>query len=162
MSFSTLHKLVAYLISGLGLFGLTLGEEVTPTAVAAIALGYFASWFAEGPRIRTPGYGSAWTTAVVVGLLIQVARAVLAGPTLALAIEFAAFLQISRLFTRRTAVDYQQIAMLAFIQLIAATVLTTDLGYAGVFVAFRTRVETFSPWDAYRTVFRYIMTGIRW
>jgi hypothetical protein len=136
MSFSTLHKLVAYLISGLGLFGLTLGEEISPIAVAAIGLGFIASWFAEGPRIRSAGYGSAMTTVVVIGLLIQVARAIMDGPTLALAIEFAAFLQISRLFTRRTAVDYQQIAVLAFVHLVAATVLSTSLSYGLMFVGF--------------------------
>lgn len=136
MSFSKLHKLVAYLISGLGLFGLTLGEEITPASTAAIALGFVASWFAEGPRIRTPGYGSGWTTAVVVGLLIQIIRAIVDAPTLALAIEFAAFLQISRLFTRRTAVDYQQIAVLAFVHLVAATVLSTSLSYGVMFVGF--------------------------
>lgn len=136
MSFSRLHKIVAYLISGLGLFGLTLGEEITPISTAAIALGFIASWFAEGPRIRTPGYGSGWTTAVVVGLLIQVIRAIVDAPSLALAIEFAAFLQISRLFTRRTAVDYQQIAVLAFVHLVAATVLSTSLSYGVMFVGF--------------------------
>jgi transglutaminase-like putative cysteine protease len=136
MSFSRLHKIVAYLISGLGLFGLTLGEEITPVSTIAIALGYVASWFAEGPRIRTPGYGSGWTTAVVVGLLIQAIRAIVEAPSLALAIEFAAFLQISRLFTRRTAVDYQQIAVLAFVHLVAATVLSTSLSYGVMFIGF--------------------------
>jgi len=136
MSFSRLHKLVAYLISGLGLFGLTLGEEITSVSTIAIAIGYVASWFAEGPRIRTAGYGTGWTTAVVVGLLIQVARALVDAPTLGLAIEFAAFLQISRLFTRRTAVDYQQIAVLAFVHLVAATVLSTSLSYGVMFVGF--------------------------
>ena len=136
MSFSKLHKLVAYLISGLGLFGLTLGEEITPISTAAIVFGFIASWFAEGPRIRTAGYGSGWTTAVVVGLLIQVLRAIVEAPTLSLAIEFAAFLQISRLFTRRTAVDYQQIAVLAFVHLVAATVLSTSLSYGVMFVGF--------------------------
>jgi transglutaminase-like putative cysteine protease len=136
MGFSKLHKLVAYLISGLGLFGLTLGEEITPFASGLIALAYAASWFAEGPRIMTPNYGSAWTAVVVFGLMVQVARAVVDAPTLALAIEFAAFLQISRLFTRRTGVDYQQITVLAFVHLVAATVLSTNLSYAVMFIGF--------------------------
>ena len=73
----------------------------------------------------------------MVGCLgMQVLRGVLTEPTLALAIEFAAFLQISRLFNRRTAVDYQQIAVLAFLHLIAATVLSTNLSYAALFVGF--------------------------
>jgi transglutaminase-like putative cysteine protease len=58
------------------------------------------------------------------------------GAWLPLAMEFAGWLSISRLCTRRSAQDHQQIAMLAFIQLIAATVLTTDLAYAALFLAF--------------------------
>ena len=56
--------------------------------------------------------------------------------------EFAGWLTISRLPTGARPQDYQQIAMLAFIQLIAATVLTTDLAYAGLFLAF----VVVTPW----------------
>src|SRR4029077_14815387 len=70
-------------------------------------------------------------------LALQVSRGfLLGGGWVALAMEFARLLTISRLSNRRNAADYQQIAMLAFVQLIAATVLTTDLGYAVLFVAF--------------------------
>lgn len=136
MGFSTLHKVVAYLISGLGLFGLTLGDEITPAVSLALAFGFIVSWFAEGPRIMAPRYSTLWTVAVVVALALQVIRAILIAPSLSLAIEFAAFLQLSRLFTRRTAVDYQQIAVLAFVHLVAATVLSTSLSYGVMFIGF--------------------------
>ncbi|MGD8860233.1 MAG: transglutaminaseTgpA domain-containing protein [Myxococcales bacterium] len=136
MSFSLLHKLVAYLISGLGLWSLSLGQELSGLSLGLIFVGYVASWFAEDPIISRPRYASAWTAAVVLFLLYQLARAISTVPTLAMAIEFAAFLQISRLFNRRTAADYQQIAVLAFLHLIAATVLSTSLSYALLFVGF--------------------------
>jgi len=136
MSFSLLHKLVTYLISGLGLVALFLGSEITAFATALISLGYAASFFAEGPVLKLPRYAQAWTAAVVLFLLYQIARGVSDELTLAMAIEFAAFLQISRLFNRRTAADYQQIAVLAFLHLIAATVLTVNLVYAAFFVGF--------------------------
>jgi hypothetical protein len=136
VSFSLLHKSVAYLLSGLGLLALSLGSELSELTLVLVLLGYVASWFAEDKLIHRSYYAQAWTAAVVGCLGLQVLRGVLTELTLALAIEFAAFLQISRLFNRRTAVDYQQIAVLAFLHLIAATVLSTNLSYAALFVGF--------------------------
>lgn len=136
MRFSLLHKCVAYLLSGLGLVALSLGSELSETVIALVFLGYVGSWFAEEKLIQRPQYGSLWNAAVVLCLGVQLARGVLNGPTLAMAIEFAAFLQLSRLWNRRTGVDYQQIAVLAFLHLIAATVLSTNLSYAALFVGF--------------------------
>ncbi len=136
MSFSLLHKLVAYLLSGLGLVALSLGTEIEETTVALVLVAYAASWFAEGRILGRPAWTTTWTVAVVACLVLQLARAVLAEPTLAMAIEFAAFLQVSRLFNRRSAADYQQVAVLAFLHLIAATVLSTSLDYAAIFFGF--------------------------
>lgn len=137
MSFARLHKVVTYLIAGLGLFALTFGGELGPLAIVLVAGGYLASILAEEPRIARPGWIRGWTVAVAVLLGLQVARwLVLDEGLLTLAIEFAAFLQVSRLFNRRTARDHQQIAILAFLHLIAATVLSTDLGYAATFLGF--------------------------
>lgn len=136
MSFALLHKVVAYLLSGLGLFALSFGSELDESVVALVFFGFAASWFAEGKLLLRSTWTTGWTLAVVLVLLVQVARGVADEPTLAMAIEFAAFLQVSRLFNRRTAVDYQQIAVLAFLHLIAATVLSTSLGYAAIFLGF--------------------------
>jgi protein-glutamine gamma-glutamyltransferase len=136
MKFSLLHKLVTYLIAGLGLFALSLGSELSSIMIAAIAVGFVVSYFAEGDLLLRPRYASSWTFGVVLFLLLQVIRAAISKPTLAMALEFAAFLQISRLFNRRSAAEYQQIAVLAFLHLIAATVLTTSLVYAAVFLGF--------------------------
>lgn len=136
MSFSLLHKLVAYLISGLGLGALSLGSELSALSVALIVLGYVASFFAEGKVLKLPNYAQAWTAAVVLFLVLQLVRGFTDELTLAMAMEFAAFLQISRLFNRRTAADYQQIAVLAFLHLIAATVLSVSLVYAALFIGF--------------------------
>ena len=99
--------------------------------------GYVASWFAEDKLIAQAALRSAVDRRG--GRAARACRsraALLTEPTLAMAIEFAAFLQISRLCNRRTAVDYQQIAVLAFLHLIAATVLSTNLSYAALFVGF--------------------------
>jgi hypothetical protein len=76
--------------------------------------------YAEGKLLELPYYCKAWTGVVVCALCVQPLRAITSEPTLAMAIEFAALLQISRLWVRRTAQDYQQIAVLSFLHLIAA------------------------------------------
>ncbi|MBN1652492.1 MAG: DUF3488 domain-containing protein [Deltaproteobacteria bacterium] len=136
MRFSLLHKNVTYLFAALGLLALSLGGELSTLVKVASAAALVASYFAEGKLIFRPRYASGWTLGVVLFLLLQITRAAITGPTLAMALEFAAFLQISRLFNRRSATEYQQIAVLSFIHLIAATVLTTSLVYAAVFLGF--------------------------
>ena len=142
MSFAALHKAVAYLLSGLGLLALSLGGELGPGALALIGLGWLASFFAEGERIAQPAWARGWTVAVVAMLALQVLRGFFGGAILALAIEFTAFLQLSRLMNRRDAAAYQQIAVLAFLHLIAATVLSTELSYAAIFFGF----VVVTPW----------------
>jgi protein-glutamine gamma-glutamyltransferase len=136
MSFANLHKLVAYLLSGLGLLALSLGTELDSNVIVLAFLGYVGSLFAEGKLLQHPYYGRAWTLVLAVALSLQVLRALSSELTLAMPIEFAALLQISKLWNRRTAVDYQHIAVLSFLHLIAATVLSTSLSYAIIFIGF--------------------------
>jgi hypothetical protein len=136
VSFAKLHKLVAYLLSGLGLIALSLGTELDADVLLLIFAGYVGSIFAEGKLIERKAYHRGWNLSVVAMFVLQCIRAGATEPTLAMAIEFAAFLQISRLWNRRTAADYQQIAVLAFVHLIAATVLSASLSYALIFIGF--------------------------
>jgi hypothetical protein len=137
MKFSTLSKLVSFLLAGCGLFSLGFGGELPPLSLGLLAAGFVASWFAEGAWGSSPGWARAISSGVLGLLVLELLRG-FSGEAgwLALAMEFAGWLSISRLANRRSAQDDQQIAMLAFIQLIAATVLTTDLAYAALFLAF--------------------------
>lgn len=136
MSFANLHKLVAYLLSGLGLLALSLGTELDSTVIILAFVGYVGSVFAEGKLLQHPYYGRAWTLLLAAALVFQILRAMTGELTLSMPIEFAALLQISKLWNRRTAVDYQHIAVLSFLHLIAATVLSTSLSYAVIFIGF--------------------------
>src|SRR5262249_19215050 len=127
MSFARLHKLVAYLLSGLGLVALSLGTELDGDVIALMFVGYAGSIFAEGKLLHHPYYSKSWTLLLACALCLQFLRAFSTEPTLAMPIEFAALLQISKLWNRRSALDYQHIAVLAFLHLIAATVLSTSL-----------------------------------
>jgi protein-glutamine gamma-glutamyltransferase len=136
LPFERLHKAVAYVYAGLGFGALALGPELSGPMAAAVVVAFVASWFAEGPAIARPSYARFWNVAVLGVFALQVVRALGGAPLLTLGVEYAAFLQVSRLFHRRSAREYQHVAVLAFLHLIAATVLTTDLHYAFVFLGF--------------------------
>jgi hypothetical protein len=136
MRFAFAHKLVTYLFAALGLVALMLGTTFSPIESSLLIVAFVASWFAEPPLLDRPGYSRFWNVAAVVFLIIQVVRTIAGEATLTVGVEYAAFLQISRLSHRKTAADYQQIAILGFLHLIAGTVLSTGLDYAVVFFGF--------------------------
>lgn len=136
MRFEFSLKLVAYMFAGLGLIALMLGTTFTAVDSLVVMVAFVASWFAEPPLIDRPGYSRFWNVAAVVLLLVQIARAIGGEATLTVGVQYAAFLQISRLSHRKTAADYQQIAILAFLHLIAGTVLSSGLDYGVVFFGF--------------------------
>ena len=136
MKFSQLHKTIAYFIAGLGLLALSLGATLSATSLAIIFAGYALSVFAEGAFIQKESYARIWTAAIIGLFVIDVARVARGTDAFPLGLEFAAALQISRLFSRRSSVEYQQIAALAFLHLIAGTVLSTDISYAFLFLGF--------------------------
>ncbi|MGB5694621.1 MAG: DUF3488 and transglutaminase-like domain-containing protein [Polyangiales bacterium] len=136
MRFAFAHKLVSYLFAGLGLIALMLGATFSPIESLLIVAGFTASWFAERPLLDRAGYSRFWNGAAVLFLLVQVVRVAGGEAILTAGVQYAAFLQISRLSHRKTSADYQQIAILGFLHLIAGTVLSTGLDYAVVFLGF--------------------------
>ncbi|MFO0686281.1 MAG: DUF3488 and transglutaminase-like domain-containing protein [Sandaracinus sp.] len=142
MSFTRLHKLVTYALAGLGLSALALGGELGPLAVGAIVLFTIASWWCEGERLESLRWQRGITIAMVLWFVIEIARGVGGAPLLPLALETSAALQISRLASRRRAAEHQQIAILAFLHLCAATVLSTEVTYGFLFFGFVVLV----PW----------------
>ena len=134
--FSTLHKLSAYLIAGFGLAALLFSGEMTPPVAVLVVLGFVASWFVEGPILSHPRAPRLWNIILVSTLAIQIARALLGESPVSVGVEFTAILQLSRLANRKSARDYQQITVLSFLHLVAATVLVSDLSYAVCFVGF--------------------------
>ncbi|MBW1760810.1 MAG: DUF3488 domain-containing protein [Deltaproteobacteria bacterium] len=136
MRFALAHKLVTYLFAGLGLTALMLGTTFSPIESSFLVVAFVASWFAEAPLLDRAGYTRFWNIAAVVVLLLQIARGLGGEAMLTIGVQYAAFLQISRLSHRKTAADYQQIAILGFLHLIAGTVLSAGLDYAVVFFGF--------------------------
>ena len=142
MSFARLHKLVTYALAGLGLGALALGGELSAWFLVLVFGLALVSWFVEGPRILAPGWQRAWNVLMLAFAAVQVLRGVSGEAPLALALEFTAALQISRLYNRRRAPEHQQIAILAFLHLCAATVLSSEMVYGALFMGFVVLV----PW----------------
>lgn len=136
MKFLDLHKCVSYLIATLGLVALTVGAAVSVPFMVVVFAGVALTWFAEEPLISNVMYERASTAVVVGGLVVSIAMAFSGGSTLDLIIRYAALLQVARLASRRTAREHLQIAVLAFLHLIAATILSGGLDYAFSFVGF--------------------------
>ena len=136
MRFAFAHKVVTYLFAGLGLIALMLGTTFSTAGSLLVIVAFIASWFAEPPLLDRSGYSRFWNIAAVVLLFVQIGRVIDGEATLNAGVQYAAFLQISRLSHRKTAADYQQIAILGFLHLIAGTVLSAGLDYAVVFFGF--------------------------
>jgi transglutaminase-like putative cysteine protease len=136
MSFARLHKLVTYALAGLGLAALSLGGELSPLSLLVIAVLAIGSWWIEGPRVDDPRWQRGWNVALLAFFSLQVLRGVIGEPLLPLALEMTAALQVSRLANRRRAAEHQQIAILAFLHLCAATVLSTEIVYGFLFFGF--------------------------
>jgi protein-glutamine gamma-glutamyltransferase len=140
--FRTIHKVVAYIVAGLGMLSLAIGGVLHPALVAAAAVAMVASWWAEEPLIARPAYSRAWTASMIVVLIAQIVRVALSWSFIECAIEFALVLQLSRLWNRRGAREYQQIVVLALVHVIAASVLDQDVSYAAVYAG----VVVAIPW----------------
>jgi protein-glutamine gamma-glutamyltransferase len=142
MGFLTLHKLVTFLLAGFGLVALSFGGELTPVSLGVLGAGFVASFFSERALERVPRWPARVTQLLLALLFVQLVRGLLSGAWLGLAMEFSGWLTLSRLANRRSGADYQQVVMLAMVQLISATVLTSDLGFAVLFLGY----VVVAPW----------------
>jgi len=137
LRFAKVQKVAVYILAALGMVALVAGGELPTLSVAAIVLGFVASWFAEGPLLHSERYSRLWTAALALVFAAQLARVLFLGSdALVSLVEFAALLQVNRLALRRDARAYQQVTLLSGLMLIAATVLGNGLSYAVAFVGF--------------------------
>lgn len=137
MKFASLHALVSYLLAGVGFLALSLGDELGLGSRVVFGVGWLASLAVSDERRLRPRYQAGWNFLLLAYLATALLRVLLLGEgMLALGLELAGVLQVIKLFQRRFAKDHQQIQVLAFLHLIAATILSTGLEYALVFFAY--------------------------
>jgi protein-glutamine gamma-glutamyltransferase len=136
MKFGLVHRLLTDALAVLGLLSLISSGDLDRSMSVVIVLGLVLA-LAIPERLqdhRLLRRGGA--AASIVLLLVQSTRLVLGGDILAVAVEFAAALQVIRLATRRGAVHDHQIILLALLHLVAGTVLGGGLSYGLCFVGF--------------------------
>lgn len=150
-SFRLLHKAISYLIASLGLGALCLGDLLSTSFKIGLVVAVASSWFVEGSVLRSKRYQQLWSALLVGAFILQVLRGTSGQALLLVAVEFSAFLQITRLFNRLGAREAQQITVLAFLHLIAATVLTTSISYAVILIGF----VILTPWMLTLSYMRY-------
>jgi transglutaminase-like putative cysteine protease len=136
MRFGLVHRAMTDLLAVLGVLALVTSGELGRTVCAMILVGLALALAVPESWQAKPLLGRVATFAPVALLLAQVARLGWGAPLLQTAVEFAIGLQIVRLATRRGAAQDQQVIVLAWLHLIAGTVLGGGLGYAICLAAF--------------------------
>jgi transglutaminase-like putative cysteine protease len=125
-----------YLMVGFALLGMVAGGGVPPLITFGGLIGLVASWWWEPPLIRFEKWTWAWTGLSLIALAYTVLTAVLTTDYVGSIAQFFVWLTVAKLFNRRAARDWQQLYLLAFLMLVAGSVVNPDLTYGLCFLGF--------------------------
>ncbi len=136
MRFAQAHKVSSYLTVTAALFALISGGGVSPVIALIGILGLAGSWFWEAPRVDVARWSWVFTGLSLGALAWGIVSALATADYLGEGAGFLVILVIARAFTRRAAKDWQQLYLLAFLMLVAGSVLNGDLTYGVCFLVF--------------------------
>ncbi|MBK7071736.1 MAG: DUF3488 domain-containing protein [Myxococcales bacterium] len=136
MRFAATHKTTSYLAVAFAFLAMVGGGTVSPLLVLGGAVGLALSWFIEPPRWNLDRFAWVFTVVAALGLIYSGLLAVSTGDYLGHGGGFLIILTVARASTRRAARDWQQLYLLAFLMLVAGSVLNGELGYAVCFFGF--------------------------
>ena len=136
MRFAVAHKAATYLMVGFAYLGMVAGGGVAPLIALAGLIGLIGSWWWEPPTIRFEKWSWAWATASVFALVYSVLTSIVTGDFLGVGAQFLIWLVVAKAYNRRAARDWQQMYLLAFLMLVAGSVLNADLTYGLCFLGF--------------------------
>jgi transglutaminase-like putative cysteine protease len=117
---------------------LALSRELSFATVGLTVLGGGVSFLFEPSRhafLRERWWTTVWNIAMLAALGWSVVDA-LRGELLYAGVRFLCFLIVNKLWNRRASRDYLQAYVVSFLMLVAGAALSSDLGYAGCFVAY--------------------------
>jgi protein-glutamine gamma-glutamyltransferase len=136
VNFARAHKVAVYLVAWCAYLALVMSGELSDLVVAASILGIIASWWWEAPRVKVERWTRVWS-ALGLGVFAYSVFAFIAGGDLVLiGAELLLFLLVAKLFGRRASRDYQQVYILSFLMLVAATVLNSEVSFGIFFLGF--------------------------
>ncbi len=136
MRFAATQKLLTFLMALAASTPMILSGEVGLPVAVGFGVLLVASWFLEPPLVATVRYRRVLAALMLATLLVQVVRVVGGAPVARAALEYALILLGLKMCGRNRFSDYQQIAVLSFLQVIGATIATFDVSYAVGFLAF--------------------------
>ena len=136
MRFAVAHKASTYLVVAFSYLAMIAGGGVSPMIALAGLIGLAGSWWWEPPRIRFEKWSLAWTIASIFALVYSVLTAVVTTDFLGVGAQFLIWLTVAKAYNRRAARDWQQLYLLAFLMLVAGSVLNADLTYGLCFLGF--------------------------
>ena len=136
MRFAVAHKVATYLMVGCAYLGLIAGGGVSPLIAIGGLVGLVASWWWEAPLVRVERWSLVWTIGSLIALVYSVLTAVISADFLEVGAQFLIWLIVAKAFNRRAARDWQQMYLLAFLMLVAGSVLNPDLTYGLCFLGF--------------------------
>lgn len=136
MRFAATHKTTSYLAVAFAFFAMVGGWTVSPPITLIGLVGLIASWWFEPPRFQTDRWTWVFTAVAGLGFLYSGVMAFATGDYLGHGGTFLVILTVARASTRRVAKDWQQLYLLAFLMLVAGTVLNGELSYAVCFFGF--------------------------
>lgn len=136
MRFGLVHRLMTDALAILGVLAVVSTATLGPWATALVLLGMIGALAIPEAWQSRPAMRHVATTSVLALFIVQLTRIVLGQSVIDITVEFAALLQVLRVATRRGAVHDQQIVLLAFLHLVAGTVLGAGLAYGLCFLGF--------------------------
>lgn len=136
MRFAVAHKTATYLMVGFAYLAMATGGGVPPTIALGGLVALIGSWWWEPPRIRFEKWAWMWTAASVFVLAYCLLTAIVSADFIGVGAQFLTWLVVVKAFNRRAARDWQQMYLLAFLMLVAGSVLNPDLTYGACFLGF--------------------------
>ncbi|HEU0031402.1 MAG TPA: DUF3488 and transglutaminase-like domain-containing protein [Kofleriaceae bacterium] len=136
MRFAVAHKTATYMMLGFAYLALIAGSQLPSVVALGGLVAFVVSWWWESPRIRFERWGWLWTVTSIFAFVYSVLTAIVTLDFLLVGAQFLVWLAIVKAFNRRAARDWQQIYLLAFLMLVAGSVLNPDLSYGLFFFGF--------------------------
>jgi len=136
MRFAVAHKTATYMMVTFAYIALIGGGALSPIVSYGGLLALFVSWWWEPPRIKFEKLSWVWTVLSIFAFAYSLLSAVVTLDFLFVGAQFLVWLTVVKAFNRRAARDWQQMYLLAFLMLVAGSVLNPDLTYGLCFFGF--------------------------
>lgn len=136
MRFALTHKATTYALLAFAYLAMTAGGGIEPMIAILGGVGLLVSWWWEPPIIAHGRWAWVWTLASVLVLAYSALSAIATADYLKVGAEFLVWLVVAKACNRATARDWLLLYLLAFLMLVAGSVLNAELTYGVCFLGF--------------------------